>query len=437
MACLAPASSSHLPCSGLQHAFWDCEAERLLPPQGQPVAGRGRPFLCLAVCGLWGALVVLAVSARGGQPLLRLHVVPVDVAAATFSPAHAPSSKVSTPTLSNAVPGRVGAPFGDREGPAHSAPQRTMETPAGWAVASLLLPAAAGLVALWRRAVRPAPAKSPEAAHPTFAEFGEDCPSWSMAMTAEYPRTMRASSPVARTVFVAETQLPTSHGMFRVRSYRHTVDGITYTDPIAIMCGSPEGREEVPVRVHDACWTSEVLGSLKCDCAQQLEQALDFIRANDLGIVLYLHQEGRGIGLANKIAAYRMQELGMDTVAANRVLGFPDDSREYTAVKAILDDLDVRSVQLMTNNPRKVRELRSLGVPINKRLSCIVPDPGVLAAKYLSVKEEQMGHLLREEPDVEVLCPIVDRGSAAERFGMDGARFPAGLTRARSRSSSR
>jgi len=238
---------------------------------------------------------------------------------------------------------------------------------------------------------------------------------------------MSPPAPLARTVFVAETLLPTVHGDFRVRSYRHTLDGVTFTDPIAIVHGTPEDRADVAVRVHDACWTSEVLGSLKCDCAQQLQQALAYIRTLKAGVVLYLHQEGRGIGLANKIAAYRMQELGMDTVQANRVLGFADDSREYSAVKDILDDLRVRSVRLMTNNPRKVRELRSLGVRVTSRLSCIVSDPGALAAQYLATKEEQMGHNLTEEPDVDVLCVLDDQARGAERFGWDGAHGDGGF----------
>jgi len=225
-----------------------------------------------------------------------------------------------------------------------------------------------------------------------------------------------------RTTFVAETMLPTTHGTYRVRSYKHSLDGITYTDPIAIISGNPEGKSDVALRVHDACWTSEVLGSLKCDCAQQLQQALDYMRENgDGGVVIYLHQEGRGIGLANKIAAYKMQESGMDTVEANRVLGLPDDSREYTAVKDICEDLDIKSLQLMTNNPRKVRELQGLGVTVAARLSCIT-EVGELAMDYLNTKKEQMGHNLTDEPDVDVLCVFSpDQRKSTERFGTLGA----------------
>lgn len=199
-----------------------------------------------------------------------------------------------------------------------------------------------------------------------------------------------------RTSFVAETQLPTDAGNFRVRAYRHTVGGETRED-LAILVGEVGGLEEVPVRVHDACFTGEVLGSLKCDCAQQLQLALTYIRDNGPGIVLYLQQEGRGIGLANKIAAYGMQEQGLDTVDANRALGLPDDSREYSAVRNILDDLDVRSIKLLTNNPRKIERMRALGVEITERVPCEIPSNGVGPLKqYLDTKEARMRHMLGE-----------------------------------------
>eukprot|EP00879_Flechtneria_rotunda_P022054 GHRR01023269.1.p1 GENE.GHRR01023269.1~~GHRR01023269.1.p1 ORF type:complete len:355 (+),score=75.04 GHRR01023269.1:205-1269(+) len=154
---------------------------------------------------------------------------------------------------------------------------------------------------------------------------------------------------LVKTRFIAETLLPTRQGAFRLRGYKHSLDGgLTFTEPTAIICGQVEGLENVPVRVHDACFTSEVLKSLKCDCAEQLELALEYIQSQGCGMVIYLQQEGRGIGLANKIAAYALQEQGLDTVDANRALGLPDDCREYTSVRNILRDLQIRSVQLMS-----------------------------------------------------------------------------------------
>lgn len=203
-----------------------------------------------------------------------------------------------------------------------------------------------------------------------------------------------AEQPGVWTKFVAETLLPTKQGKFRLRGYRHTVDGgLTYTEPSVIIAGQPEGLADVPVRVHDACFTSEVLGSLKCDCREQLELAMDFIRDHPPGMVVYLQQEGRGIGLANKIAAYALQEKGLDTVDANRALGLPDDCREYSAVRHILADLRVSSIRLMTNNPRKLAELAGLGIPLTGRIPCQVQAQKYNAA-YLSSKHRRMDHLL-------------------------------------------
>jgi len=195
-----------------------------------------------------------------------------------------------------------------------------------------------------------------------------------------------------QTDFIAETLLPTHGGHFRVRAYRHWVNGWP-TEPLAIIFGDVEGRAEVPVRVHDACFTSEVLGSMKCDCAEQLNLALDYIRDNGPGIVVYLQQEGRGIGLANKIAAYSKQEGGLDTVDANRALGFPDDCREYTAVANMVKDLQLESIKLMTNNPRKLAKLAELGVEVAGRIPCLI-DSNEVNDGYLKAKASRMDHLL-------------------------------------------
>lgn len=162
---------------------------------------------------------------------------------------------------------------------------------------------------------------------------------------------------------------------------------------MCIMTGHPEGCRDVVVRVHDACFTSEVLGSLKCDCAEQLQMAMQYIQDCPPGIVIYLQQEGRGIGLANKIAAYALQEEGYDTVDANRQLGFADDCREYSSVRNILQDLGITSIKLMTNNPRKINTLEALGVTITERIPCIV-EAQEFNRDYLDVKAARMSHVL-------------------------------------------
>ncbi|PNW78519.1 hypothetical protein CHLRE_09g393900v5 [Chlamydomonas reinhardtii] len=199
------------------------------------------------------------------------------------------------------------------------------------------------------------------------------------------------------TSFIAETLLPTRHGKFRLRGYKHSTDGgATFTEPTAIVSGKVEGQEDVAVRVHDACFTSEVLGSLKCDCAEQLELALRMIQGAPPGIVIYLQQEGRGIGLANKIAAYSLQEQGLDTVDANRALGLPDDCREYTSVRNMLQDMGVKSIRLITNNPRKINTLTKLGIQVNGRIPCLVA-AGAYNQGYLEAKRDRMAHMLPEE----------------------------------------
>lgn len=197
----------------------------------------------------------------------------------------------------------------------------------------------------------------------------------------------------ASAMFVAETQLPTTHGSLRVRAYRDCED---QSEPVAIVSGDVSGLDAVPVRVHDECFTSEVLGSLKCDCREQLDFAIDYIGRRGPGVVIYLRQEGRGIGLANKIAAYSLQESGHDTVDANRMLGLPDDSRRYDAAQSILQDLGIRSVRLMTNNPRKVELLSALGVDIVGRIPVLI-EPNEHSHGYLVAKAARMGHMIDDE----------------------------------------
>ncbi|MEC7984300.1 MAG: GTP cyclohydrolase II [Myxococcota bacterium] len=189
--------------------------------------------------------------------------------------------------------------------------------------------------------------------------------------------------------FVAESIIPSKHGDLHVRAYRNHQDN---TEPVAFFFQNPYGGHNVPVRIHDACFTSEVLGSLKCDCKEQLELALAYISQHG-GVIIYLQQEGRGIGLANKIAAYALQETGLDTVEANRALHLPDDLREYHIAAFILKDLDIHSISLMTNNPRKIEKVSKLGITIHKRIPIEVA-PQVHNEQYLKAKGRKMGHFL-------------------------------------------
>jgi GTP cyclohydrolase II len=160
-----------------------------------------------------------------------------------------------------------------------------------------------------------------------------------------------------------------------------------------MVVGDVAGKTDVPVRVHDECFTSEVLGSLKCDCKDQLGFAMDLIQRRGCGLVIYLRQEGRGIGLANKVAAYALQEDGHDTVDANRMLGLPDDARRYDQAAAILAELGVKSVRLMTNNPRKVERLEAEDVKISGRIPVLIK-ANSHSAGYLAAKHARMGHQL-------------------------------------------
>lgn len=199
-----------------------------------------------------------------------------------------------------------------------------------------------------------------------------------------------SSNASARLVVEAQAPLPTRHGMFSVSVFRHADD--PEKEHVAIVSGVVDGAERVPVRLHSECLTSEVLGSLKCDCNEQLEHALAHI-ARSGGMVLYLRQEGRGIGLANKIRAYALQARGVDTVDANRALGLPDDARRYDGAAAMLRHLGVRSVRLMTNNPEKVAALRALGVDVVERIPVLI-EPNPWSRGYLEAKRLRMNHSL-------------------------------------------
>jgi len=202
---------------------------------------------------------------------------------------------------------------------------------------------------------------------------------------------------------VAQAPVPTRHGVFQMSVFhwgepprlRSGVDGGAEhglsPDHVALVMGEPRGRSGVVVRVHSECLTSEVFGSLKCDCREQLLAAQAEIARQGLGVLVYLRQEGRGIGLRNKIRAYELQSQGRDTVDANRILGLPDDAREYGAAAAILEHLGIESIRLMTNNPLKVEALRALGVEIDARIATLV-GANPFSAPYLEAKRERMGH---------------------------------------------
>lgn len=188
----------------------------------------------------------------------------------------------------------------------------------------------------------------------------------------------------------AHAHLPTRFGDFEIYGFYDARDDKEHT---AVVAGDIAGKEGVPVRIHSECHTGDVLGSLRCDCRDQLEEALRYIGSRRFGAFIYLKQEGRGIGLLNKIKAYQLQELGLDTVEANLYLGFPEDARDYRVAAKILALLKVRSVALLTNNPDKLEKLGAEGVSIAERIPLVIP-PGPHDSGYLSVKRDKMGHLL-------------------------------------------
>lgn len=196
-----------------------------------------------------------------------------------------------------------------------------------------------------------------------------------------------------QTDWLASAELPTKHGRFQTHVFRTTEpgDGGCFKEHVALVHGDIRNAEALPVRIHSECMTSEVFGSLKCDCKEQLDEAMAEVARRGKGAVLYLRQEGRGIGLANKIRAYDLQSQGHDTVDANRLLGLPDDAREYHSAAHMLEYFGVQSVVLMTNNPAKVNALRALGVEVVGRFPVVIT-PNAYSHGYLEAKRQRMAH---------------------------------------------
>ncbi len=188
----------------------------------------------------------------------------------------------------------------------------------------------------------------------------------------------------------AETKLPTKFGDFRIIVFKNEVD---HKEHLMIVKGDVRGKSDVLMRIHSECLTGDVFGSHRCDCGEQLENALRSIEEQGEGIVIYMRQEGRGIGLTNKIKAYTLQDQGYDTVEANVKLGFPPDMREYSLAAQMLRELDVKSVKLLTNNPEKKEDLERWGITVSKRVPIVIKANSI-NAKYLNTKKEKMRHML-------------------------------------------
>lgn len=198
-------------------------------------------------------------------------------------------------------------------------------------------------------------------------------------------------------VFVAASQLPTPFGIFTMHGFREEATG---KEHVALTMGSIDDGQPVLGRLHSECLTGDALFSLRCDCGFQLEAALQAIAAEGRGVLLYLRQEGRGIGLMNKIRAYQLQDEGADTVEANERLGFAADLRDYAICRPMLDHLGVSSLKLMTNNPRKVKALTDMGVPVTERKPLqfgLNPHN----KSYLATKAGKLGHLLGSKHQAE------------------------------------
>lgn len=195
---------------------------------------------------------------------------------------------------------------------------------------------------------------------------------------------------------LVQTPIPTRHGEFILHYYSNNLDK---KEHVALVMGQVDGREQVPVRIHSECFTGDVLGSRRCDCGEQLDMAMQMIEDSGFGVLIYLRQEGRGIGLLKKLQAYNLQDAGMDTVDANIHLGHLADEREYDIAALILENLKVKSVRLITNNPKKIDGLKKLGVDVVDRIP-IVASAHNDNLDYLKTKAKKMAHMLFERKKV-------------------------------------
>ncbi|MFB0525842.1 MAG: bifunctional 3,4-dihydroxy-2-butanone-4-phosphate synthase/GTP cyclohydrolase II [bacterium] len=189
---------------------------------------------------------------------------------------------------------------------------------------------------------------------------------------------------------IATAGLPTEFGEFRIILYKSLLDNEHH---LALVKGEVKGKKDVLVRVHSSCLTGDILHSLRCDCGSQLHRAMEIIEKKGQGVILYMHQEGRGIGLVNKVKAYELQDKGLDTVEANKVLGFKPDLRDYGIGAQILADLGLSTIALLTNNPRKIVGIEGHGLKVTKRIPLEIR-PTRVNKKYLRVKKKKLGHML-------------------------------------------
>ena len=248
---------------------------------------------------------------------------------------------------------------------------------------------------------------------PELLEFGkaEDVVVITIADLIDYLTAQNAGADPAtvampetsRVIFEVETTVPTAYGSFRMRAYRDRMTGV---DHLAVISGEP--GDDALVRVHSECLTGEIFGSLKCECGPQLHESLTLIQKEG-GVLIYLRgHEGRGIGLVNKLRAYKLQESGLDTFDANLALGFPADQRDYGAAVAILEDLKINSIRLLTNNPDKAQQLASHGIQVSEMIPLLV-GVGEHNHSYLKAKRDRMGHSL--PVDLDGLIPM--KGNAS------------------------